>query len=249
MSVHEVRLAGWSDKVRVFYTTRTGGRSEGPYRGFNLGLHVGDSEQSVQNNRRELLAKLPPRTRIAWLNQVHGTQIVEASDGLGPPITADGCWTKERGIACAVMVADCLPVILSDRAGSVIAAVHAGWRGLAAGVLESAVASLGVAPQEVYAWLGPAIGRDRFEVGPEVRSAFIKHDASAATERCFRPSDMRVGHYLADLPGLAQKRLRGLGLADIQTFSACTVDEPTRFFSYRRDGVTGRMACLILRNL
>lgn len=248
MSVHEVQLAGWPDKVRVFYTTREGGCSEEPYRGFNLGLHVGDIEQSVQKNRSKLLANLPSTTGIAWLNQVHGTHIVEACDSLHTPMTADGCWTRDSGIACAVMVADCLPVILSDRAGSVIAAVHAGWRGLAAGVLESAISSLAVAPQDVFAWLGPAIGSDRFEVGPEVRSAFLKLDASAATNRCFRPSGIRDGHYLADLPGLAQQRLRQQGLVNIQTLKACTVGEPERYFSYRRDGVTGRMACLILRS-
>ncbi|MDA8962021.1 peptidoglycan editing factor PgeF [Congregibacter sp.] len=163
-------------------------------------------------------------------------------------IPRHGCWTRDAGIACAIMVADCLPVILSDRAGSVVAAVHAGWRGLVAGVLESAVSSLGVAPQELHAWLGPAIGRDSFEVGPEVRSAFLKHSAAAATASCFRPSNRRDGHYLADLPALARQRLRKLGLIDIQAFKACTVGEPARFYSYRRDGVTGRMACLILRN-
>lgn len=246
MSVHEVRPHHWPDNVQVFYTTREGGHSKDPYRGFNVGLHVGDLEQSVRQNRAQLLDCLPAGTRIAWLNQVHGTRVVPACDSADVPVSADGSWTGDTKIACAVMVADCLPVLLSDRRGSVVAAVHAGWRGLAAGVLESAVAAMKVAPQEVCAWLGPAIGRDSFEVGPEVSRAFIDNDNRA--DSCFRPSDNRPGHYLADLPALAEQRLRGLGLIQVQAFEACTVSEPERFFSYRRDGATGRMACLILRN-
>ncbi|MFT4769485.1 MAG: YfiH family protein [Glaciecola sp.] len=248
MSVHEVRLADWPGNVRIFYTTREGGCSDGPYHGFNLGLHVGDFEQSVRRNRAELLEHLPPGARIAWLDQVHGTDVVKACDSIQAPLSADGCWTTDSGIACAVMVADCLPVLLTDHSGSVVAAVHAGWQGLVAGVLDAAVSKLNVAPQELCAWLGPAIGSDEFEVGPEVRAAFMRQNEAPGTDSCFKPSMRRSGHYLADLPSLAEQRLTRLGLLHIQRAEDCTVSDPRRFFSYRRDGVTGRMSCLILRN-
>ncbi|WP_439107211.1 peptidoglycan editing factor PgeF [Congregibacter sp.] len=248
MSLHEVRLQGWPENVRVFYTTRDAGHSQAPYDGFNLGLHVGDDAESVLQNRTELQAQLPLGTRIAWLDQVHGTHTVAARDSLNEAVTADASWTADAGIACAVMVADCLPVLLSARSGEVVAAVHAGWRGLADGVLESAVSALGVAPREVCAWLGPVIGRDAFEVGPEVRWAFLQWLNTADCDACFRASGDRPGHYLADLNALARLRLGAIGLREVQSLNACTVSDPSRFFSYRRDGTTGRMACLILRD-
>lgn len=199
-------------------------------------------------NRGQLLARLPADSRIAWLDQVHGTNIVPATDSLDQAIRADGCWTRAPDIACAVMVADCLPVLLCDRAGSAVAAVHAGWRGLAAGVLESAVVAMDIPPKELLAWLGPAIGKASFEVGPEVRSVFAQHTDSATCGEFFSPSPMNTGRYLADLPALARQRLTALGLDDVRCLNACTVSDSERFFSYRRDGVTGRMACLILRS-
>lgn len=248
MSVHELKLQGWPGNVHIFYTTREGGYSDDPYRGFNLGLHVGDCERAVEANRAALVAQLPPATRIAWLNQVHGTVIVSADDSLDTAARADGCWTRQPGVACAVMVADCLPVLLSDRSGSVVAAVHAGWRGLAAGVLESAVSALDSKPQDLYAWLGPAIAKEEFEIGPEVRSVFLAQDASDQLQQCFSPSVSRPDHYFADLAALARYRLKRMGLTHIQAFHGATLSDPKRFFSYRRDGVTGRMACLILRS-
>ncbi|WOJ96479.1 peptidoglycan editing factor PgeF [Congregibacter brevis] len=248
MSVEEASLEDWPVNVRIFYTTREGGHSEGPFRGFNLGLHVGDREEAVLENRAVLQSHLPEDTKIAWMDQVHGIRVVAASDSITTPLPADACWTCESGIACAVMVADCLPVLLTDQRGDVVAAVHAGWRGLAAGVLDSAVSALKVPPEEICAWLGPAIGKEVFEVGPEVRAAFITGDSGSGLSACFRLSPHHAGHYLADLSELTRLRLQRLGVFNVSSLNACTVNEPDRFFSYRRDGVTGRMACLILRD-
>ncbi|WP_439100683.1 peptidoglycan editing factor PgeF [Congregibacter sp.] len=247
MSVVKVSPRGWPGNVRIFYTTRTGGHSEAPFHGFNLGLHVGDDLGAVKKNRADLLAQLPAATEIAWLEQVHGTQVVQACDSLQTPARADASWTGDARVACAVMVADCLPVLLSNLSGTVVAAVHAGWRGLAAGVLESAVSALNVAPRELCAWLGPAIGREAFEVGAEVRSTFLRQDDSDGCAACFRASPTRAGHYLADLSALATLRLDGLGLRKVEGIGLCTAGDAGRFFSYRRDDITGRMACLILR--
>ncbi|MFK8042944.1 peptidoglycan editing factor PgeF [Congregibacter sp.] len=248
MSVEEASLEGWPDNVRVFYTTREGGHSEGPFRGFNLGLHVGDREEAVLENRAALSDHLPKDTKIAWMDQVHGIRVVAASDSIATAMPADACWTRDSGIACAVMVADCLPVLLTDRRGEVVAAVHAGWRGLAAGVLDSAVSALNVPSEDICAWLGPAIGKEVFEVGPEVRAAFIAGDGGAGLSAYFRSSPHRPGHYLADLSGLARLCLQRLGVFNVSSLNACTVSETDRFYSYRRDGTTGRMACLILRD-
>ncbi|EAQ95824.1 peptidoglycan editing factor PgeF [Congregibacter litoralis] len=253
MSLVEVSPRGWPGNVRLFYTTRIGGHSKPPFDESNVGFHVGDDAGAVRANRADLRAGLPAGTQIAWLEQVHGTEIVPAVDSLQAPCRADASWTGEDRVACAVMVADCLPVLLTDRSGSVIAAVHAGWRGLAAGVLESAVSALDVVPRELCAWLGPAIGRNAFEVGAEVRSAFLQGnelqgDEGGSVAACFRASPIRPGHYLADLNGLAMLRLRGIGLNTIESLDLCTFGDPHRFFSYRRDGTTGRMACLIVRD-
>lgn len=248
MSVEAIRLPGWPSNVQMFYTTRTGGNSAEPYAGLNLGLHVGDREESVLKNREQLLGHLPAKSQVAWLDQVHGTNIVPAIKSLREPLRADGCWTRAPAIACAVMVADCLPVLLCDRKGSTVAAVHAGWRGLAAGVLESAVSAMDIAPKDLLAWLGPAISKRRFEVGPEVKSALTQDIAPPTGDAFFSACPSNPGHYFADLPALAQQRLRALGLSDVRCLNACTASDPERFFSYRRDGVTGRMACLILRS-
>ncbi|MDP5052742.1 MAG: peptidoglycan editing factor PgeF [Congregibacter sp.] len=247
MSLQPLRIPDWPDTVKAFYTTRDGGCSCGPYDSLNLGLHVGDFESSVVQNRAQLVDQMPPGTRVAWLNQVHGTDVIDAADGLDVPLVADGAWTADCGVACAVMVADCLPVLLTDRLGSVVAAVHAGWRGLAAGVVDAAILRLKIAPADLLVWLGPAIGWDAFEVGPEVRTAFLKSQGQTAVDGCFRSSSARPGHYLADLSGLAQHRLRQLGVCHIQTLDACTFSDPDRFYSYRRDGQTGRIACLIFK--
>lgn len=231
--------ADWSapQRVRTCVTTRSAGSSQVPYDGFNLGDHVGDDPQQVQANRDWLAQQL--ECTPAWLEQVHGIQVVEAQPG--KVLTADACWSRTSGVACAIMTADCLPVFLTDRAGTVVAAAHAGWRSLVAGVLERTLEAMQVKPQQVLAWLGPAIGAQVYEVGPEVRDAFVgQHSAAAAA---FTPS-ARAGHWLADLYQLARMRLQAAGVTEISGGGFCTLTDP-RFYSYRRNAVTGRMASLI----
>ncbi|MFV0477111.1 MAG: peptidoglycan editing factor PgeF [Parahaliea sp.] len=230
---------------------RTGGVSLPPFDSLNLGLHVGDDSAAVLANRARLGRYLPGANVVQWLNQVHGTRCVPASVQ-GQALEADACWTQDRGLACAVMSADCLPVLLCDRRGSVVAAAHAGWRGLVNGVLESVIGAMSVAPAELMAWFGPAIGPQAFEVGAEVRTAFLATDPGTkehtgkdqALVACFREAG-RPDHYLADLRGLARWRLQRLGVKAIYGADDCTFSQPERFFSYRRDGRTGRMASLI----
>lgn len=226
--------------VRAVSTTRRGGGSLPPYDGFNLAGHVGDDPIRVAGNRRQLAAVLGLSTEPAWLEQVHGIHAV-AAETVSAPVVADAAWTREPSRPCVVMTADCLPVLLCDRAGTVVAAAHAGWRGLAGGVIAATVARLEVPPTELLAWLGPAIGPDAFEVGEEVRAAFLALDAGNAA--CFRPSP--VGRWLADLYELARRQLRGLGVSAVYGGEFCTFSEPERFFSYRRENRTGRMASLI----
>ena len=232
------------ENVLALSTTRTGGASNGPYESLNLAEHVEDRPESVQTNRDLLSELLPAGATVQWLRQVHGTSVLTVAGSAGEPVTADACLTRESLTACAVLTADCLPVLLCDRSGSVVAAAHAGWRGLGAGVLESTVEAMGVASAELMAWLGPAIGPTAFEVGPEVRQLFVSADPGAAP--CFKPSPDREGHFLADLPGLARLRLANLGINALFGGNDCTYGDAERFFSYRRDGQTGRMASLIL---
>jgi len=223
-------------------TTRDGGVSEAPYANFNLGDHVGDDAEAVRGNRDRLAQWLPPGAAITWLEQVHGVDVVEAGDAASPP-RADAAWTDTPGRVCAVLTADCLPVLFTTRQGSRVAAAHAGWRGLAGGVLEATVRALGAPPADLMAWLGPAIGPGAFEVGPEVREAFLA--GPGEPEGCFVPGGARPGHFLADLYGLARARLGALGLEAVYGGGYCTLAEEGRFFSYRRDGPTGRMATCI----
>lgn len=228
-------------RVKALATTRQGGASASPWDSFNLGYHVGDSPRAVDANRAVLAEALGPATRIQWLEQVHGTEVVEAGQGFTP--VADACWTRTPGIACAVMTADCLPVLFASADGSVVAAAHAGWRGLQAGVLEATVRAMGGQASGICAWLGPAIGPEAFEVGPEVREAFAARAAEASA--CFTPSTNRAGHFLADIYQLARQRLAGAGVTRVYGGGFCTFADQERFFSYRRDGQTGRMASLI----
>jgi YfiH family protein len=223
--------------VKAASTTRNGGVSEGPWSSLNLASHVGDNAQAVAENRRRLRNALNLPAEPAWLEQVHGTDIVSA-DRQGD--CADACVSDSVGRVCVVMTADCLPVLFCNRAGTRVAAAHAGWRGLSAGILESTLAALVDPPSELMAWLGPAIGPDAFEVGSEVRDAFV--GALPEAEVHFKIS--RPGHWFADLYGLARQRLMNLGLTTISGGQYCTFGEAGRFFSYRRDGVTGRMATL-----
>jgi len=225
-------------RVKALVTTRNGGVSAGPYASLNLGLRVNDDPVLVERNRALLGEHLPEAPR--WLLQVHGNRVVNAGQ-VKAPVEADGAISRTANTVCAVMVADCLPVLLADRAGTVVGAAHAGWRGLAAGVIESTVRSMAVPPSELIAWLGPAIGPSAFEVGADVRDAFVAGDADAAS--AFTPHT--PGKWLADIFTLARRRLRAIGIDEIHGGGLCTVSDPRRFYSHRRDKVSGRMAALI----
>lgn len=228
--------------VRVLSTTRAGGVSLGAYRSLNLADHVGDDPRAVQANRRRLNAEAGVPTDPVWLNQVHGKAVIRIDRNLRVSAPdADAAVAFSPGAVCAIMTADCLPVLLCDEDATVVAAAHAGWRGLAAGVVESAVASMHQPAERLMAWLGPAIGPDHFEVGEEVRTCFC--EASPRAQDAFRPSVN--GRWLADLPLLARQRLNDLGVWRVAGGECCTFADPERFFSYRRDGATGRMASLI----
>ncbi len=226
--------------VRALVTTRSGGISSGPFADFNLADHVGDDPAAVAENRRRLRAWLPADP--VWLQQVHGTRCIDAALAT-PGIEADASFTRQPGVVCAVLTADCLPVLFADEAGTVVAAAHAGWRGLAAGVLEATVQAMAVAPDHLFAWLGPAIGPASFEVGAEVCEAFTT--ANPAAVSAFRPHGN--GKWLCDLYQLAHLRLRALGLCRITSAEFDTFRDAQRFFSYRRDRITGRIASLIWR--
>lgn len=220
-------------------TTRAGGVSAGPYAALNLGAHVGDDPAAVTENRRRLAAELDLPGEPAWLAQVHGTRVVRARPG-GSPVEADAAVTRQPGVVCAVLTADCLPVLLASRAGDEVAAVHAGWRGLADGVVAAALEAMQTRPEELVAWLGPAIAQPAFEVGGEVRERFVRRDPVNAA--FFAPNDR--GRWQADLTGLARRELEAAGVT-VSGGGYCTHDEAERFFSYRRDGDCGRQATLI----
>jgi YfiH family protein len=225
-------------RVRALVTTRAGGTSRGPYASLNLGAHVGDDPAAVERNRERLRAALPADP--VWLQQVHGAEVVDAATA--PPLArADAATARTRHVVCAVLTADCVPVLLAGRDGDAVAIAHAGWRGLAAGVIEAAVARMGVAAASVIAWLGPAIGPRAYEVGPEVRAAFVRGDAAAAA--AFAPR--RDDRFLADLFLLARQRLAAAGVAAVYGGGHCTYTEAERFYSYRRAPATGRFASLV----
>ncbi|MDR6165746.1 peptidoglycan editing factor PgeF [Pseudomonas fluorescens] len=223
--------------VRACVTTREGGLSEAPFDSLNLGDHVDDRPEAVAENRRRLTEHFS--IQPAWLQQVHGIAVVHADPGI--VATADASWTATPGIACAAMTADCLPALFCNRAGTRVAAAHAGWRGLAAGVLEATLDSLDVAPEDILVWLGPAIGPQAFEVGAEVREVFINQLPETAT--AFVPSN-NAGKFMADIFLLARLRLAERGVTAVYGGGFCTVTDP-RFFSYRRASRTGRFASLV----
>lgn len=233
--------------VHAFFTTRNGG----PGGADSLDLGPGDigsappaTRAAIAGNRGRVQAFLP--SPPVWLDQVHGADVVDVdanATGARALPRADAAVTRARGVVLAVRVADCLPVLLCDRAGTTIGAAHAGWRGVAAGVIESAVAAMACEPADIAAWLGPAIGPSAFEVGPEVRDAFVATDAAAT--RAFVPG--RAGKWLADLYALACRRLARAGVEQVSGVRACTFSDARRFFSYRRDGATGRMGAFIWR--
>lgn len=226
--------------VRAWVTERPGGVSANAYAALNLATHVGDDPDSVAANRKLLRAGLNLPGEPVWLEQVHGTAVLDL-DGAPVQAAADGAVTSRAGVVCAVLTADCLPVILSDRLGRRIGVAHAGWRGLLHGVLPAAIRALAVAPRDVLAWLGPAIGPKAYEVGPEVRAAFAGHGSALAD--CFTANSR--GRWQADLYALARCSLEAAGVTGIYGGGLCTFDEPHRFFSHRREAPCGRMATLI----
>jgi hypothetical protein len=225
-------------RVKSLMTTRQGGVSSAPWASLNLGDHVGDNPAHVAANRARLREQLPAEP--GWLRQVHSARVVELGRDANPE--ADASFTREKGRVCAVLTADCLPVLFCDRAGSVVAAAHAGWRGLADGVLEATVAAMQVPPGEILAWMGAAIGPQAFEVGDEVRQAFAGRHAEAAAAFVPQPTP---GKWLADIYQLARIRLGHAGVQAVYGGGRCTFSEAESFYSYRRDGVTGRMASLV----
>ncbi len=243
--------------VHAVCTTRVGGVSQPPFDGFNLGDHVRDDPQSVAANRALLQAQLGG-ARPVFLSQVHGVDVASFNEATPDGKVADACITQVPQVACTIMVADCLPLLFTDDAGCVVAAAHAGWRGLAAGVIERTVcavcAQANVSAAQVRVWLGPCIGPDAFEVGDDVRVAFTSGDAldPAQAQYFFKPHPTHAGKWLADLAGLARLRLQALGVASVagndSTSEWCTVAQRSRLFSFRRDGVTGRFAVCIWRN-
>jgi len=216
--------------------------SVAPYASLNLGGHVGDLPEAVAENRRRLAVAVGLPAEPVWLAQVHGTEVadLDAERPLGP---ADAAFTRRPGRVCAILTADCAPILLATECGDVVGAAHAGWRGLAAGVIEATVRAMAVPPQSLLAWMGPAIGPRHFEVGGEVREAFLRGDAGA--EGAFVANER--GRYLADLGVLVRRRLAVLGVGRIYGGGECTFAATERYFSHRREGVTGRQATLIWR--
>ena len=232
-------------KVVALTTTRKLGSSRGHFEGLNIATHVGDDIECVIRNRDLLLEKLDDNVHMQWLEQVHGTDIVEARKGI-EVITADACYTSQPGIACCVTTADCLPVLITNKAGDMVAGVHAGWRGLSAGILERTLEKFSCSSRDIFVWLGPAIGPCHFEVGADVKEAYL---TSASKEivlmlgECFVPTEI-PGKFMANLYGLAKIKLNQLGVKNISGGEFCTFCEENDFYSYRRQAKTGRMVSL-----
>ncbi|MGH8738033.1 MAG: peptidoglycan editing factor PgeF [Burkholderiales bacterium] len=231
----------WPATAGALVTTREGGASGGAYASLNLGLRSGDDEAAVRENRRRLESLLP--SPPVWLRQVHGTRVADAdaARAAGMEPEADAAVARRPGTVCAVLAADCMPVLLADEAASVVGIAHAGWRGLCAGVLEATLDAMQAEPGALMAWLGPAIGPRVYEVGDEVRAAFVARDPASGD--AFRAAPR--GHWLLDLYMVARQRLAARGVTRVHGGGLCTLSDPARFFSYRRDGATGRMAALI----
>lgn len=233
------------NNVKALFTTRTGGISRGNngvYASLNLGAHVNDNANDVAYNRALLRGYLPSEPK--WLKQVHGTLPIWIEHATEKIPEGDAVLSRTHAKVCAVMVADCLPVFLCDKAGTIVGIVHAGWRGLVGGIIEHSIAAMQVDPGQLMAWLGPAIGPSHFEVGMDVYEAFVSHDEQAI--KAFMPKEAPHGNkWLADIFLLARQRLINSGVTEISGGGVCTFSDPARFFSYRRDGETGRMAALI----
>jgi purine-nucleoside/S-methyl-5'-thioadenosine phosphorylase / adenosine deaminase len=242
MTSDDLIIPNWPapNNIKAISTTRQGGFSQHPYKQLNLGSHVGDAPHLVSQNREYIIqsANLPEEPR--WLEQVHGTTIID-SQYWQQNIKADAIFSQHTGHVCTVMTADCLPILLCNNQGDTIAAIHAGWRGLAAGIIEKTLQTFSCEPSEIMAWLGPAIGPSQFEVGLEVYELFAANNLIA--REAFKIKDPQ--HYLADITLLARQRLEKNNVPKVFGGDYCTVSEKERFFSYRRDGITGRMASMI----
>lgn len=210
-----------------------------------MALHVGDKQQNVLNNRGRLCQELSLPSEPMWLNQVHGTTVVDASR-TNVMVDADASFTQQSGVVCVVMTADCLPILLTDQGGQYIAAIHAGWRSLACGVIETTVSNMNVKNRDLLAWLGPAISQDFFEVGAEIRDLFLAQNRE--NKHAFKAVNTHTGKWLADLPRLARLTLYKIGINAVYGGQWCTYKDHRRFYSYRRSGKTGRMATLIWKN-
>ena len=246
LPVLDIQWPGLPASVSVLSTTRRGGVSAAPYDngagggGLNLGTHVGDAEDAVIRNRALLRQQLP--SEPVWLTQVHGTRVINL-DSAPTSTEADASVATRAGVVCAIMTADCTPVLLADRRGRVVGAAHAGWRGLASGVLAATVKAMRDAgAEDILAWLGPGIGPQAFEVGEDVLDAFAHLQAD---QTVFRAIEGRPGKFLADLPALARRALAGVGVTQVAGGEHCTVSHPAQFYSFRRDRTTGRMASMI----
>ncbi|KUJ00498.1 peptidoglycan editing factor PgeF [Vibrio sp. MEBiC08052] len=225
--------------VRAVSSTRRCGVSTGKYQSLNLGMHVGDSPEHVAENRQRVIAYAEMPSAPVWMNQTHSTQVLVIDHPTTDIVEADGIFTRTLGVVCAVMTADCLPILMTNTSGTEVAAVHAGWRGLAGGILEQAVSCFS---GDVMVWLGPAIGKTAFEVGDDVVAAFTQVDPMA--EQAFEPRQQE-GKWSADLVQLARQRLHRVGVKQVSVSGLCTYSDAHNFFSFRRDGVTGRQASFI----
>lgn len=232
-------------RVKAFVTQRQGGVSCWPYEQLNLAMHVGDDANAVLQNRQRVTQQLNLPGEPFWLNQVHGIDVISADDacleGDAPVPTADGAWTHNHNRVLAILTADCLPILLTDRSGSFVMALHAGWRGLAEGIIQQAINEASLSPERLMAWVGPGIGFSAFEISSDVRDVFLMSKQADAYH--FKPS--KAGHWLADLAGIALWQLEQMNVCWLGGGHWCTFDRREQFFSYRRDGVTGRMASFI----
>lgn len=237
----EMIVPNWpaAKQIKAFSSTRIGGFSGGAYQGLNLGTHVGDELTKVEQNRRWLTQQAQMPSAPVWLNQTHSTVVAEVNTPTEQVLDADGLFTQRRGVVCSAMTADCLPVLLTNVQGTQVAAVHAGWRGLVNGIVEQAVAKF---DGEVMAWIGPAIGARAFEVGKDVVDEFVKADSQSVS--AFIPRQQQ-GKWLANMNQLVTQRLNSVGVTQVYYSELCTFEDSTRFYSYRRDGVTGRQATFI----
>jgi YfiH family protein len=242
-------LPNWpaATKIRAYFTTRQGGFSQGPYASFNLGDHVGDEVDFVKKNRELLIQDLNLPAAPIWPNQIHGIDVIDADNidkntKINMP-TADAMFATKPNIVCAILTADCLPIFVCDKNASCVGIIHGGWRSLAAGIIDATVKKLPVEPKDLFIWLGPAIGPEKFEVGEEVRDQFLANSREA--ERAFKIINTKTNKFLANIYLLATQQLNQLGIHRIFGGEYCTYTDQENFFSYRRDKTTGRMASLI----